>query len=111
MGCYPIGQHTLPHEWGKICSIFNASFGAADYSPQVAKACTHLCMFPSLLGKVFRSELRKPLNLPATWYTFVPFDHLWSKKHCQKWLRRSMLRWPRSDRSHLLKGVAFRAPL
>ena len=68
------------------------SFGAADYSPQVAKACTHLCMFPSLLGKVFRSELRKPLHLPATWYTFVPFAHLWAKKHCQKWQRRSMLR-------------------
>nr|DAZ08698.1 MAG TPA: hypothetical protein [Caudoviricetes sp.] len=33
------------------------------------------------------------------------------EKHYQKWLRRSMLRWPRSDRSHFLKGVAFRDPL
>ena len=92
---YPIGQHSLPHEWGKICSILSASFGAADYSPQVAKACTHLCMFPSLLGKVFRSELRKPLHLSATWYTFVPFAHLWAKKH------RHLCRWSAHIYAHL----------
>ena len=52
-------------------------------------------MFPSLLGKVFRSELRKQLHLPATWYTFVPFAHLWAKKH------RHLCRWSAHIYAHL----------
>ena len=40
---YPIGQHTLPHEWGKICSILSTSFGTTAEN---------------------RNKLRKPMNFP-----------------------------------------------
>ena len=75
-------EHIFRHD----CRILATKILVSDFYPlygeastQVPMACTRLCMFRSLLGKVFRSELRKPLHLPATWYTSVPFDHLWSK--------------------------------
>lgn len=66
-----------------IVSDFYSLCGEA--STQVSMACTRLCMFRNLLGRFFatRGENR---------CTFL-FDHLWTKKRCQKWQRRSMLRF------------------
>nr|DAZ08697.1 MAG TPA: hypothetical protein [Caudoviricetes sp.] len=53
-------EHIFRHD----CRISATKILVSDFYPlygeastQVSMACTHLCMFPSLLGKVFHSEL------------------------------------------------------
>lgn len=71
---YPIGQHSLsPTSWGNMlnferifqhdCRILATKILVSDFcqlhggaSTRVSMACTHLCTFPSLLGKSFATS-------------------------------------------------------
>ena len=79
-----------------LVSDFPQFYGEA--SPQVVTACTRLCMFPSLLGRFFATSGENRC-------TFL-FDHLWTKKRCQKWQRRIMLR-SFSEKSEKTHGAHF----
>ena len=113
---YPIGQHSLsPTSWGNMlnfehifrhdCRILATKILVSDFSqfygeasPQVVTACTRLCMFPSLLGRFFATSGENRC-------TFL-FDHLWTKKRCQKWQRRIMLR-SFSEKSEKITALIF----
>ena len=79
-----------------LVSDFPQFYGEA--SPQVVRACTRLCMFPSLSGRFFATSGENRC-------TFL-FDHLWTKKRCQKWQRRIMLR-SFSEKSEKLTANIF----
>nr|DAI87879.1 MAG TPA: hypothetical protein [Caudoviricetes sp.] len=94
-------EHIFRHD----CRILATKILVSDFYPlygeastQVPMACTRLCMFPSLLGRFFATSGENRC-------TFL-FDHLWTKKRCQKWQRRIMLR-SFSEKSEKLTAHIF----